>query len=59
MVIFAGTALRACAEFTASVAKGCNISGFYSRKKPQRVSFNNYFRQLIKFAVSQSISGGE
>jgi hypothetical protein len=43
MVIFAGTALRACAEFTAYDAKGCDISGLYSRKKPQHVAFNNYF----------------
>ena len=38
MVIFAGIA-----EFTASVAKVCDISVLYSRKKPQSASFNNYF----------------
>jgi hypothetical protein len=38
MVIFAGIA-----EFTASDAKDCDISGLYSRKKPQHAAFNNYF----------------
>ena len=38
MVIFAGIA-----EFTVSGAKACDISGLYSRKKPQQAVFNNYF----------------
>jgi hypothetical protein len=44
LVIFAGIA-----EFTASGAKACHISGLYSRKKPQYGAFNNYFMQRVKF----------
>lgn len=36
MIIFAGIA-----EFTVSGAKACDISGLYSRKKPQHEAFNN------------------
>jgi hypothetical protein len=38
MVSFAGIA-----EFTASIAKACNISGLYSRRKPQKRQFNINF----------------
>jgi hypothetical protein len=45
LVIFAGIA-----EFTASAAKVCHISGLYSRKKPQYRAFDNYFMQRVNFA---------
>jgi hypothetical protein len=45
LVIFAGIA-----EFTASGAKACHISGLYSRKKPQYRAFNNYFMERVNFA---------
>jgi hypothetical protein len=47
LVIFAGIA-----EFTASGAKACHISGLYSRKKPQYSAFDNYFMQDVNFAVN-------
>jgi hypothetical protein len=49
LVIFAGIA-----EFTASGAKACHISGLYSRKKPQFGAFNNYFMQEVNFANNRT-----
>jgi hypothetical protein len=45
VVSFASTALRACAEFTASIAKACDISGLYSRKNLQLWTFNYNFME--------------
>jgi hypothetical protein len=45
VVSFASTALRACAELTASIAKACDIWGLYSRKNLQLWTFNYNFME--------------